>query len=157
MSEKDMAVLSEVQRLPLCQRPFEEIANRLGMKEEEVLSVCSELRDKGVIRRFGPSINHRELGFGANPMTVLKVPEDKVEVVGCMIASESDVTHCYARSGWEYNLFFMIHARNREEGVTRAEAILKKTGVTDYKLLFSIRELKKVSFEIPKTQKGAGE
>jgi len=120
------------------------------MEEEDVISICADLLDRGIIRRFGPSINHRELGYGANPMTVLKVPEDRMDEVGRLIASEPGVTHCYSRSGWEYNLFFMIHARTRDEGVARAKTIVERTGLNDYRHLFSLKEFKKVSFEIPK-------
>jgi len=83
-------------------------------------------------------------------MTVLKVPEDRMDEVGRLIASEPGVTHCYSRSGWEYNLFFMIHARTRDEGVARAKTIVERTGLNDYRHLFSLKEFKKVSFEIPK-------
>jgi DNA-binding Lrp family transcriptional regulator len=83
-------------------------------------------------------------------MTVLKVPEDRLDEVGEMIAHEEDVTHCYGRSGWDYNLFFMIHSKDKEAAKERAREIVKNTGIEDFKTLFSIRELKKVSFRIPK-------
>jgi DNA-binding Lrp family transcriptional regulator len=106
--------------------------------------------DRKVIRRMGPSISHRKFGFSANPMTVLLVPHDRLDEVGEMIAREPDVTHCYGRSGWDYNLFFMIHSKDKETAKKRAQEIVAKTGIEDFKTLFSIRELKKVSFRIPK-------
>ena len=155
LSELERAVLSEVQRLPLTQKPFAEVASRLNINENTVLKICDDLLQNGIIRRFGPSISHRKAGFNANPMTVIRVPDDKVEEVGNTIANQPEVTHCYARSGWEYNLFFMIHARTKEEGMERASAIVKKIGNFDHRILFSIRELKKTSFEIPRKQMGA--
>jgi DNA-binding Lrp family transcriptional regulator len=152
LSELERAVLSEVQRLPLTQKPFAEVASRLKIDENKVMTICKDLLQKGIIRRFGPSISHRKAGFNANPMTVINVPEDKVEEVGNIIASLHEVTHCYARSGWKYNLFFMIHGKTKEEGIERASSIVKKIGAFDYRILFSIRELKKTSFEIPKKQ-----
>ena len=150
ISEEEKDLLREVQRLPLTKRPFAEIADRLGMKEEGVMIMCNDLLDRGVIRRFGPSISHRKVGFAGNPMTVLNVPEEELDDVGREIASEPDVTHCYARSGWDYNLFFMIHARTREEGLDRAHEIVSTTGIQGYRIMFSIKELKKIPFEIPK-------
>ena len=149
MSETELKVLAEVQRLPLVPRPYLEVAGRLGMTEEQVIDICKDLLERKVIRRMGPSVAHRKFGFGANPMSVLKVPEDKLDEVGGLLAKESRVTHAYARSGWEYNVFFMIHAKTREEGIQVAEEIIAKTGMDDYKLLFSTRELKKVPFELP--------
>jgi DNA-binding Lrp family transcriptional regulator len=150
ISEEERALLREVQRLPLTERPFAEIADHLGMEEEGVLVMCKDLLERGLIRRFGPSISHRKIGFAGNPMTVLNVPEEKLDDVGREIASEPDVTHCYARSGWDYNLFFMIHARTREEGLERALEIVTRTGVEDFRLMFSVNEFKKIPFEIPK-------
>ncbi|MEE9115492.1 MAG: Lrp/AsnC family transcriptional regulator [Thermoplasmata archaeon] len=150
ISEEERDLLREVQRLPLTKRPFAEIADRLSMEEEGVIVMCNDLLDRGVIRRFAPSISHRKVGFTANPMTVLNVPEEKLDDVGREIASEPDVTHCYARSGWDYNLFFMIHARTREEGVDRAHGIVSTTGIQDFRIMFSINEFKKIPFEIPK-------
>jgi DNA-binding Lrp family transcriptional regulator len=142
-------VLAEIQDMPLVKEPFNDVANRLGMEEDEVLNICQNLIKKGIIRRFGPSISHRRFGYSANPMTVLKVPEDILDEVGETIASESDVTHCYARSGWDYNLFFMIHSKDRDIARKRAQEIVKKTGIEDFRILFSLKELKKVSFRIP--------
>jgi DNA-binding Lrp family transcriptional regulator len=152
LSELERAVISEVQRLPLTKKPFEEVASRLNIDENTVLNICKDLLQKGIIRRFGPSISHRKAGFNANPMTVINVPEKKVEEVGNIIASQPEVTHCYARSGWKYNLFFMIHGKTKEESIEKASSIVKKIGDFDYRILFSIQELKKTSFEIPKIQ-----
>ena len=152
LSDKERAVLTEVQRLPLTQKPFVEIANRLNMNEEEVLKVCNNLLKKGIIRRFGPSISHRKIGFNSNPLTVVKVPEDRINEVGFAIADEPDVTHCYARSGWEYNLFFMIHSKTREESLQRLKSIVTRLGNFDYRFLFSLKEFKKKPFEIPKEE-----
>lgn len=150
ISEVERGLLREVQRLPLSERPYAEVADRLGMEEEGVMAMCKDLLEKGIIRRFGPSISHRKVGFAGNPMTVLNVPEEKLDDVGREIASERDVTHCYARSGWDYNLFFMIHARTREEGLDRAHEIVSTTGIQDYRIMFSVNEFKKIPFEIPK-------
>jgi DNA-binding Lrp family transcriptional regulator len=145
--------LAEIQDLPLVKNPYLEVANRLGMEEDEVLNLCKNLIERKVIRRMGPSISHRKFGYSANPMTVLKVPEDNLDEVGRIIAKEPDVTHCYSRSGWDYNLFFMIHSKDKEAARTRARDIIAKTGIEDFKILFSVRELKKISFTIPKDSK----
>jgi DNA-binding Lrp family transcriptional regulator len=150
ISDNEKKVLSEIQDLPLVKDPYLEVAKRLGMEEDEVLALCKNLMERKVIRRMGPSISHRKFGFSANPMTVLLVPENRLDEVGEMIAREPDVTHCYGRSGWDYNLFFMIHSKDKEIAKKRAQEIVEKTGIQDFKTLFSIRELKKVSFRIPK-------
>lgn len=150
ISDTEKKVLSEVQDLPLVKNPYLEVAKRLGMEEDEVFNLCKNLIERKVIRRLGPSISHRKFGFSANPMTVLRVPENNIDEVGEKIAQEPDVTHCYGRSGWDYNLFFMIHSKDKDAARLRAQEIVEKTGVKDFKILFSIKELKKTSFRIPK-------
>jgi DNA-binding Lrp family transcriptional regulator len=157
ISEIERKVLSEVQDLPLVKNPYLEVAKRLGMKEEEVFNLCKNLIERKVIRRIGPSISHRKFGFSSNPMTVLKVPESDLDEVGEKIAKEPDVTHCYGRTGWDYNLFFMIHSKDKEVARKRAQEIVNKTGIEDFKTLFSIRELKKISFQIPKDSEDQGQ
>lgn len=148
ISDFEMKVLKQVQRLPITPTPFRDVADILEVAEEDVFRACEDLLDRGIIRRFGPSISHRKLGYGSNPMAVLKVPEERLDEVGFFIAAQEGVTHCYHRTGWDYNLFFMIHSRDRERAVERAEQIIESTGIKYYKLLFSIRELKKTSFEL---------
>lgn len=149
ISEVERKVLAAVQRLPLVPEPFGDVAVHLGMTEDDVLSICTDLVARGAIRRFAPSVSHRRFGFSANPMCVLRVPQERLEEVGTSIASDSRVTHAYARDGWKYNVFFMVHGRNREEGTRVAEEIIQRTGISEYQLLFSTRELKKTSFELP--------
>jgi siroheme decarboxylase len=149
ISELERNVLAAVQRLPLIPEPFAAVATQLGMTEDEILSICTNLLERGAIRRIAPSVSHRKFGFSANPMCVLKVPEDRLEEIGMQIASDPRVTHAYARDGWKYNVFFMVHGKTREQGIEVAEEIIHRTGIGEYELFFSTRELKKISFELP--------
>lgn len=148
ISELEERILTEVQSLPLTATPFKDVALRLGLDEATVLATCQKMLDKGYVKRFSVSLSHRRLGFSANPMTAMDVPEDLVEKVGRSIAQEPGVTHCYTRSGWFYNLFFMIHDKDRDTAIRRAEDIVRRAGEFNHRILFSTRELKKTSFTI---------
>ena len=152
ISDNEKAILIELQRLPLVSRPFFEIAQRLNLTEDEVLDACNRFLATGIVRRFGPSVAHRKMGFIANPMTVLKVPKEDVEAVGAMIATSPDVSHCYARDGWKYNLFFMLHASSVDGAKEKVKAIIDKVVVKDYQVFFSSREFKKISFELASSE-----
>ena len=149
ISEIEKKVLAEVQRLPLVPEPFREVSAHLEMTEEEILNICKDLLGRGVIRRIAPSVAHRKFGFSANPMCVLNVPQERLEEVGSAISKDTRVTHAYARDCWNYNIFFMVHGKTREEGIGIGKEIIERTGIKDYKLLFSTSELKKISFELP--------
>jgi hypothetical protein len=58
------------------------------------------------------------------------------------------VTHCYCRppaGDWPYNLYTMIHAASEAACHALAADISDKTGIAEYTLLFSRKELKKIS------------
>jgi DNA-binding Lrp family transcriptional regulator len=154
ISEIEERVLAEVQSLPLTSTPFLDVARLLGMDEDTVLSVCEDLLSKGYVKRFSVSLSHRRLGFSANPMTAMDVPEDRVDEVGLAIARVPGVTHCYTRSGWEYNMFFMIHDQDRDNAIRRAEEIVERVGAFPHRIMFSTRELKKTSFMIARPEIG---
>ena len=134
------------EELPVSTQPFRAIAERCGMSEKELLEKIRQLKEQGIIRRFGARVRHQRLGMTANGMGVWQVPEKDIQRIGKIMASFPEVSHCYQRPtypDWPYNMFTMIHARTREECRRVAERIKKATGLQDYELLFSKREFKK--------------
>ncbi len=148
LSQTDRLVINELQQdLCLVPTPFTTLAAQLGMNEEYFLAQCQSLLQRGIMRRFGASVNHRRAGFTANAMTCWVAPPDTVDVAGRKLASLREVSHCYERKThpmWPYNLFAMIHGHSR--GVCRevADKVSRETGIRDYVLLYSTREFKKV-------------
>jgi len=121
------------------------------MSEEEVIDRLKTLLENGKIRRLAASIAHRKIGINSNAMTVWKVPGERVDECGKIMASFEEVTHCYERPtfpGWKYNVFTMIHGYTDEECENVIESIKQKTGLDDYVMLYSEREFKKVGVRI---------
>lgn len=143
--EKD--VVRELQRdLPLDPHPFLAMAQRLGLDEEGLLDVARDLQRRGIMRRYGAVLHHREAGFTANAMICWPVAPDRTEVVGHSLAAFPEVTHCYQRPtypDWPYGILSMVHASTRQECYTLAERMEQTVQVKDYVLLFSYREFKK--------------
>ncbi len=111
----------------------------------------SRLIEVEVIRRFSATIGHRALGIVANAMIVWRVPPEAVEQVGEIMASFEEVTHCYERPSvpkWPYNLYSVVHSHSRDECRKVAAEISRKTGISDYQVLFSEREFKKTGARI---------
>ena len=144
----DRSIINELQQdLPLIPQPFTDMSAHLGMDVEDFLAHCQSLKQRGVMRRFGASLNHRKAGFNANAMTCWIVPKEKIEIAGQRLASLREVSHCYERKTnplWHYNLFAMIHGHAKEECQEIASKIAAETGLMDYILLFSTKEFKKV-------------
>ncbi|MDY6911230.1 MAG: radical SAM protein [Chloroflexota bacterium] len=144
----ERAVINEVQQnLPLVSRPFDEMAARIGMDIKDFLTCCRSLLNRGIMRRFGASIEHVNAGFTANTMVCWAVPQEHVDEVGQRMAALPEVTHCYERrtnTRWpRYNMFTMIHGKTREDNENTVEQLSRMTGITEYQALPTIREFKK--------------
>jgi DNA-binding Lrp family transcriptional regulator len=134
--------------IPICERPYLKMAEKLGVSEKSVLETLNDLCERGVIRRFGATIRHQKSGFQANAMTAWKVDESRLDKVGKIMAASKHVSHCYRRNPqtqWPYNLYTMIHAKNERSCREIARKLAEKTDICDYQLLFSCKELKKTS------------
>lgn len=147
LTEADKALIRELQEgFQIIERPFAKISERLGMSQAELFEKITAMEQAGLIRRFAAILHHRNAGFRANGMACWRVPEERIEGVGQIAAAFPQVSHCYQRPtypDWPYNLFTMIHARDEEECQQIAEEISKRSGITDYEILFSTKEYKK--------------
>ena len=136
--------------LPLTATPFAAVARKIGIDEGELLKRIRELKEQGVLRRFGATLRHWQAGLKANAMVAWRVPKDQVEEVGPLMASVREVSHCYERkpnSKWKYNLFTMVHGKSKQHCREVVGRISEMTGMNDYILLFTRKEFKKTSPE----------
>jgi DNA-binding Lrp family transcriptional regulator len=151
LTELDKEIIASIQgEIAITQRPYLEIAEKLGIGEELLLERMKDLCDRGVIRRFGATIRHQQSGFDANAMVAWVVDEDRIDAVGEKMASFNAVSHCYRRNpsgDWPYNLYTMIHAKDEASCREIAEKLSTETSVKTYTLLFSRKELKKTSMK----------
>ena len=104
--------------LPLVSRPYAALAEQLNCGEQEVIDGIQRLSQRGDLKRFGVIVRHRRLGYQANAMVVWDIPDTQVEDIGQRISRFDFVTLCYRRPrrlpAWPYNLFCMIHGRDRD-------------------------------------------
>jgi DNA-binding Lrp family transcriptional regulator len=128
--------------------PYAAIAKALGTSESEVLCRISRMLKEGVIRRIGAMIRHIEAGIGFNGMVVWKVEPEAIEQMGSLLASFPEVTHCYERPAFGSfggTLFTMVHAESEAACKEIVQKMAAASGLEEYEVLFSSRELKKIS------------
>jgi len=149
LTDLEKKVIASIQEdLPVTERPYQEIAGRIGISEDDLLDTLRRLCDRGVIRRFGATLRHQRTGYKANAMGAWKVDERRIDEIGRIMASFRQVSHCYRRDPapqWPYNLYTMIHADDEAACRETALRMAKAGGVEDCALLFSREELKKTS------------
>lgn len=128
-------------------RPFAALARRAGVPEDWAVVRIATWIARGAISRFGLVVRHRALGFTANAMCVWDVPDDVADTAGTALARESGVTLAYRRArtdGWPYNVYAMLHGRERAAVESRRDAIAGTTGLDRFphETLFSTRAYK---------------
>lgn len=133
--------------LALIEKPFCEIARQCGLDVETLLAGARELLQRKIMRRFAAILNHRKAGYTGNVMAAWPVSEEKVEAIGLQMAQFRAVSHCYQRPAypeWPFTLFTMVHQKSREACEETVAAISRETGISDYAMLWTTREFKKV-------------
>ncbi|QGT99057.1 Siroheme decarboxylase AhbA [Candidatus Syntrophocurvum alkaliphilum] len=145
----DSVIINMIQGdIPLESRPFKNLADSLQITEQEVIDRIKKMQHEGTIRRFGAVLRHQKAGFNVNAMVVWNVEESKTDEVGNNMAKFKHVSHCYLRDvekDFGYNIFTMIHAKTESELDKIIKDISKVTGIVDFKIIRSLKELKKVS------------
>jgi DNA-binding Lrp family transcriptional regulator len=149
LSDDDLSLIEAIQRgLPLVSRPYAAVAEQLGGSEAEVIQRIDALQQAGIIKRLGVVVRHRELGYRANAMVVWDVPDDEVAELGRCLSGFEFVTLCYRRPRhlpqWSYNLFCMIHGRDREAVLEKFNLMIENCGLENIPkaVLFSRRRFK---------------
>jgi len=149
VTARDLDVLAALgDGLPLCRHPYAALGAGIGMDEGEIIDRLTRLRQSGVIRRFGIIVRHHELGYRANAMVVWDVPDDQVTEIGQRLGRCPEVTLCYRRPrrlpDWPYNLFTMIHGKDRPavEAAIACMAGREGVGHLPHQPLFSLRRFK---------------
>ena len=118
--------------LPRVSRPYDALAEQLGIASDEVLQRLQRMLDRGVIRRIGAVPNHYAIGYTANGMSVWDVDDERIDELGAKVGALEFVTHCYRRPrrlpDWPYNLFAMVHSATRDEVELRVARIATLLG-----------------------------
>lgn len=140
--------------MPLVARPYDAVAEALGVAPELVRSRVAAMLADGRIRRIGAVPNHYALGWRANGMSVWDVDDASVDALGAAVGALPFVTHCYRRPRrlphWRYNLFAMVHGADRgevEAKVARIAAVLGDAARA-HDVLYSTRILKKTGLRL---------
>jgi DNA-binding Lrp family transcriptional regulator len=137
--------------IPLESRPYWSLAERLELSEEEIVLRVRQLREKGLLRRMGAVLRHRQAGFAVNAMVAWKLEnEEEADQAGKIMAGYKEISHCYIREvppDFDYNVFSMIHVKNEKRLEEIIEEISLRTGIGKYIIIRSSRELKKESMQ----------
>lgn len=121
MDDLDRRILDALQHdFPLRERPFDILAQRLGVDPDLLWERVEAMQSSGVIRRLGASLDSRKLGFRST-LAAVRVRPDLVDRAAETIGRHPEVTHSYLRDH-EFNIWFTIIAPSDE----KLDAILRE-------------------------------
>jgi len=151
LSKDDKKIIKRLQGdIPVSVTPYRDIADELGISVDFLLERIAFFQASDLLKHISAVIRHQNAGFTANAMVVWRVPSLDVGRVGALFAKQPFVSHCYRRDplpDFPYTLYTMIHAKSRDECISRAEILSRLAGISDYQMLFSLKEFKKSSME----------
>ena len=131
---------------------FSAIAEKVCVKEWDLLAILEMWRRQGRLKRIGLLLNHRKAGYSANGMCCFRIGGNVVEA-GRALAELDSVTHCYERpacKAFPYNLYAMIHCASMDEAEAGFETLKSRLAAlerppSDSVMLISAKEYKKTS------------
>ena len=116
--------------LPVCPRPFDDVAASLGLSVDELLSRVQRLLDERVLTRFGPMFNAENLG-GDLSLCAMQVPQDRYDKIADLVNAFPEVAHNYERDHL-LNMWFVIATERPEQAGTVLAEIEQVTGCRVY-------------------------
>ena len=128
VDDTDRLIINHIQSdFPIAANPYAVIGDRLGLKEDAVISRIQTLKDNGIIRRIGGNFSPEKLGFFST-LCAAQVPEDQLDFFAETVNSFSGVTHNYIREN-DFNVWFTFIEQSVAEIEANLRSISDKTGV----------------------------
>ncbi len=118
------------QDLPLSATPYQDVADSLGVAEDEVLDAFKELQDQQFIARIGSVIAPNLIGTSS--LVAMSVPENHLQSVAEIINQYPEVNHNYERDN-RFNLWFVLVAKDSE---SLQQVMADMELQTGYKMLY---------------------
>lgn len=146
MKPEKKFILALDRSLGIIKKPFAPVARRLCWKESRLLESVKAYKEEGLIRRLGLILAHRNVGLKSNVLVAWNVPKKDLNRAANIFEKTGEISHCYERKTfvtWPYNIYTMIHGRNRKDCLKIIRILSRETGIKDYRALWTLKELKK--------------
>jgi DNA-binding Lrp family transcriptional regulator len=129
LDRQDRLLINHLQRgVPISSRPYLEVAQTLGLSEEEVIQRLQRLLSEGALTRLGAILNAPNLG-GQRTLAAVKAPPERLDDVIAAINRHPEVSHNYERTH-DYNLWFVISSEDPDAIERVIAEIERETGLS---------------------------
>jgi len=147
VDDRDKRLLNTIQAdFPLVSRPFHALGGQLDLAEGEVIDRVAALKQRRIIRQISAIFDTRSLGYKSS-LVAMRVQPEKLDGAAAIVNGHPGVSHCYLRPtypDWPFSIFTMMHGQEAKDCQEIIDAISQATGITEYALLYSTNEYKKI-------------
>ncbi len=113
------------QDFPLSVQPYRDIANQIGVSEQEVINSLAELSELCYISRIGPVIRPNRIGVST--LAAMQVSPNELKQTIALINAFPEVNHNYEREH-QFNIWFVVVASNKNRLKQVIQEIELQTG-----------------------------
>ncbi|WBU40592.1 Lrp/AsnC family transcriptional regulator [Marinobacter alkaliphilus] len=129
----ERAIINRLQTgLPLTRTPYKDVAEEIGMTEQDLLDHLKALLANGTLTRFGPMFHAGEMGGGLT-LAAMRIPEQDFERVTEQVNRFDEVAHNYRREH-ELNMWFVLATETPEAIADTISQIEDLTGYPVYNM-----------------------
>ena len=146
-------ILLRIQKnIPLTPKPFESIANELGISEKEVIAIIKSQKEQKIIRQTSAIFDTKSLGYKSS-LIAFEVNENKIDEAVKIINAHPGISHNYERNH-KFNIWFTIAITpDTKMGLQKTvEKLAKLTKANDFIILPTLK-LFKISVKLDTTGK----
>lgn len=131
MDDLDRALVNTLQGgFPICERPYAEVAARVGSDEATVIARIEGLLQQGLLSRFGPMYHAAQMG-GALSLAAMEIPPEDFDRVTEIVNRQPEVAHNYARNH-RLNMWFVLATETPEAQQDTIARIERESGYRVY-------------------------
>lgn len=129
----ERAIINRLQTgLPLTRTPYKDVAEEIGMTEQDLLDHLKALLANGTLTRFGPMFHAGEMGGGLT-LAAMRIPEHNFERVAEQVNRFDEVAHNYRREH-QLNMWFVLATETPEAIADIISQIEDLTGYPVYNM-----------------------
>ncbi len=133
MDDLDRDLINTLQGgFPVCERPYAEVAARVGSDEASVIARIGSLLQRGLLSRFGPMYHAAQMG-GALSLAAMEIPPHDFARVTDIVNDQPEVAHNYERSH-RLNMWFVLATETPDAQQDTIARIERETGYPVYNM-----------------------
>ena len=127
-SSLDARLIERIQAdFPVASRPYQRLAEDLGVTEQVVIERLRALQASGIVREIGPVFELKRIGF-TSTLCAAQVDAENLDSVADFVNRFPEITHNYARDD-RFNLWFTIIAPSEDRMAAILQEIRSQQGV----------------------------